>query len=378
MILEPANESDLAEAILSAKEPLHITGGGTRGMVDTDTGTRLSTMALGGVKLYEPGALTLVVGAGVAVSAVEAQLASERQRLAFEPADWRGLLGTLGEPTMGGMVAANISGPRRVQAGACRDALLGVRFVDGAGQVVKNGGRVMKNVTGYDLVKLMAGSCGTLGVLTELSLKVLPAPEMVSTLILNNLDESEAVDAMTEALISPYDVTGAAHSGSMTLIRVEGFAQSVAYRTGKLRDLLARLGDVCIENDPAKNAALWKDIRDVTAFHGKPGTVWRVSLRPSKAGGFLAVLRQNGLSPEVVMDWGGGLLWLLTPDTKAAALVRRELGLIGGHATLIRADQHARTSVPTFHPEAAAVAQLSAGLRRKFDPRGILNPGLMG
>ncbi len=376
MMLEPASEAELAEAIQSTPSALHIVGGASRGL--GGSGSRpLSTRGLGGVKLYEPGALTLVVGAGMPLAEVEAQLAAERQRLAFEPADWRGLLGTSGLPTVGGMVAGNISGPRRVQAGACRDALLGVRFVDGQGQVIKNGGRVMKNVTGYDLVKLMAGSWGTLGVLTEVSLKVLPAPETVATLGLSGLSEARAVEAMTDALTSPYDVTGAAHGAEGTLIRVEGFAPSVAYRTEHLRQRLSRFGDVVVTDAADRSAALWKDIRDVAAFHGKPGAVWRVSLRPSAAAGYLADLRQGGTSPEVVMDWGGGLLWLRMSGDAEAGLVRGALAKTGGHATLIRRGA-ADGDIPIFHPEPAPVAHLSAGLRRKFDPRGVLNPGLMG
>ncbi len=254
----------------------------------------LDVSGLRGIGLYVPGALTLVAGAGTPLAEVEAALAAEGQRLAFEPADWRGLLGTVGEPTLGGMVAANVSGPRRVQAGACRDALLGVRFVDGTGTVVKNGGRVMKNVTGYDLVKLMAGSWGTLGVLSEVSLKVLPAPEAAAVLVLAGLDPAAAVGAMTAALRSPYDVTGAAHGPWGTLLRIEGFTGSVDYRAGRLAEVLAPFGEVRVERDGAAVAALWQAVRDVAPFHGGDGAVWRVSLRPSDAAGFLAALGRSG------------------------------------------------------------------------------------
>ncbi len=227
-------------------------------------GETLDVSGLTGITLYEPGALTLVARAGTPLAEIEEALAAEGQRLPFEPGDWRGLLGTKGEPTIGGVVAANVSGPRRVQAGACRDSLIGVRFVDGTGAVVSNGGRVMKNVTGYDLVKLMAGSWGTLGVLTEVSFKVLPRAGAAATLIVAAADAGAAVAAMTSALTSPFDVSGAAWlPGTGVLIRVEGFAGSVAYRSGELAKRLAAFGTVSGGNRHDAHAAIWAGVRDV-------------------------------------------------------------------------------------------------------------------
>lgn len=366
-----SSEEELAGVVRDASGPLRIRGGGTRDVGRPVDGEVLDVSGLSGVTLYEPGALTLGARVGTPLAEVEAALAAEGQRLAFEPADWRGLLGTAGEPTVGGMVAANVSGPRRVQAGACRDALLGVRFVDGTGTVVKNGGRVMKNVTGYDLVKLMAGSWGTLGVLTEVCLKVLPAPEAVAVLVLDGLDTARAVAAMTAALGSPYDVTGAAHGTMGTVIRIEGFAQSVGYRAERLATLLAPFGRVRLERDPAAAATLWRAVRDVTPFHGVPGDVWRLSVRPSEA----PVLVERARAKGVLFDWGGGLVWLLMPEGDD---LRSRLGRFDGHATLIRAAAATRARISAFQPEPAPVAALAAGIRARFDPRGILNPGLMG
>lgn len=361
-------EEELAELVAGARGPLSVRGGETRGA--TVAGDVVDLKGLSGVALYEPGALTLVARAGTALSEVERVLAGEGQRLAFEPADWRGLLGTEGEPTIGGVIAANISGPRRVQAGAARDALLGVRFVDGTGAVIRNGGRVMKNVTGYDLVKLMAGSWGTLGILTEVALKVLPVPEAQATLVLPALSPERAVAAMAAALGSPFDVSGAARlTDGRVALRLEGFAGSVAYRAGRLSDLLRAFGAAEL-NEGGASAALWRAVGDVVAFQGKPGDVWRFSTVPSDAPALV-----GRIGGEVLMGWGGGLLWALLPegtDARALAAPYR------GHATLVRAGADTRARLPRFQPEAPALAALSAGLRARFDPRGILNPGLMG
>ena len=362
------SEAELAEAIRSATGPLAIRGGGTRAPAPA-SGDRLDTAGLSGVVLHEPGALTLVAGAGTPLAEVEALLAAEGQRLPFEPPDMRGLLGREGISTLGGVTAANASGPRRVQAGACRDHLIGVRFVDGSGTVIRNGGRVMKNVTGYDLVKLMAGSHGTLGVLTELSFKVLPTPEAETTLAIDGLEPAAAVAAMAAALSTPWEVSGAAHHvGGAAWLRIEGFAASVAYRAARLAEALAPFGSV---TEAADSRAIWRAVRDVEPFHDRPGDVWRLSVRPSEAP---AVAARAG-ADDALMDWGGGRLWLLMPP---GTDLRARLGAFEGHAMLLRAAPQTIAQLGSFPPEPAPVATLSAGLRRRFDPRGILNPGLMG
>ncbi|EKE44742.1 glycolate oxidase, GlcE subunit [Oceaniovalibus guishaninsula JLT2003] len=359
-MLSPRDEADLAEAIRGANTPLHVRGGGTRGV--PAQGEALSVARLSGVTLYEPGALTLVARAGTPLAEIEQALAAENQRLAFEPMDHRPLLGTQGTPTIGGAVAMNASGPRRIQVGALRDALLGVRFVDGTGMIVKNGGRVMKNVTGYDLVKLMAGSRGTLGVLSEVSLKVLPAPAAAATLVLPDEGPDRAVRQMAAALRSPFEVNGAAYlPGQGTLLRVEGFADSVAYRAGRLRDLLDDAAD--------GDGDVWTGIRDAVPL-GRDGDAWRISVRPSDGPRVVAAAKAD----RWFMDWGGGLVWAALPE---GTDLRARLAGIDGHATLVRAgfDTHARLG--TLHPEAPALRTLSDGLRARFDPRGILNPRAM-
>ncbi len=373
-MMSPTSERDLSEAVASAPGPLRIRGGGTRPSGRPVEGTELSVAGIAGVELYEPGALTVVVRAGTPLAEVEALLASEKQRLPFEPMDHRALLGTGGEPTIGGVVAANVSGPRRIQAGACRDSLIGVRFVDGRGEVLRNGGRVMKNVTGYDLVKLMAGARGTLGVLSEVAFKVLPATERQANVLVEGLSAHQAVEAMAVALGSPFEVSGAAHlpagpGGPVTMLRIEGFEASVGYRLGRLSELLAPFGAVRVEDRPDTVAAAWAEVRDVLPFARRAGDVWRISVKPTDGPDVAA--RAGG---EVFFDWGGGLIWALVPE---GTDLRARLGAFAGHATLVRASAETRERIAPFQPELAAIAALSGGLRRKFDPRGILNPGLM-
>jgi glycolate oxidase FAD binding subunit len=372
-MLTPASEAELSEAVAAAGGPLRILGGGTRPVGRPVTGEALSVAGLTGVELYEPGALTIVARAGTPLAEIEALLAKENQRLPFEPMDHRALLGTDGVPTIGGVVAANVSGPRRIQAGACRDSLIGVRFVDGTGTVLKNGGRVMKNVTGYDLVKLLAGSWGTLGVLSEVAFKVLPETETQANVVIHGLSPHQAVEAMSTALGSPFEVTGAAHltggDGPQTVLRLEGFAASVAYRTERLSALLAPFGSVLAEQDASAARALWKEVRDVQAFAETSGDVWRISVKPSDAPDIAALAQGDAL-----FDWGGGLIWVCVPE---GTDLRARLGAFAGHATLVRASEDTRARIAPFQPEAAPVAALSEGLRQQFDPRGILNRGLM-
>lgn len=360
--MRPVTEAELAEAVAGASGPLAIRGGGTR-TVGAVEGEVLETSGLSGVVLYEPAALTLVVRAGTPLAGVEALLAGERQRLAFESPDLRALLGRGGESTIGGVAAANASGPRRVQAGAARDALIGVRFVTGRGEVVKNGGRVMKNVTGYDLVKLLAGSRGTLGVLTEVSFKVQALPEAEATLIVEGFGDEAGLAALRAALGSPFDVSGAARHTGRSLIRVEGMAGSVAYRVARLRE---RIGGEVTLAEGAASAALWREVRDVVPLQGQPGEIWRIATLPTAAAGIVARLEASA-----VWDWGGGLVWLLVEPGRGAEVAATVAGR--GHATLVRGQ-----GGPVFPPEAPEVTTLVAGLRAKFDPRGILNAGMMG
>ena len=391
-LLKPDSESATGEIVrehFRKRKPLRIAGGGTRPVGNSvDAAQTLSTGGLSGITLYEPGALTLVAEAGTLLETIGDALAAEGQHLPFEPADYRALLGTRGNSTIGGVVAAGVSGPRRIQAGSTRDSLIGVRFVSGEGEIIKNGGRVMKNVTGYDLVKLMCGSHGTLGILTEVSFKLLPRPQATGTVMVTGLDDRAAVTALLKALGSPFDVTGAAHlqkgedGKPLTLIRCEGLPESVGYRSGRLKDMLAPLlpasAELAIESDPARNAGIWKQVRDVEPFAARKGGVWRLSVKPSDGPDVVSEIAGK-LGCEALYDWGGGLVWLLADaaDGEAAAVIRGAVDARGGHATLFRRNTPGNGSVETFHPEQPRIAAISQNLRRQFDPAGILNPGLM-
>ncbi|MBU2865952.1 FAD-binding protein [Pacificibacter marinus] len=364
-------EAQLAEQVRAGDTHL-ITGAGSS-RIGLATGVALK--APDQAWDYDASALTLTTSAGVPVDVIQSILAKEGQRLGFEPPNLAPMLGRDCAGTIGGLVATNASGPSRVTVGACRDFCLGVGFVDGQGRVIKNGGRVMKNVTGLDLVKLMAGSHGTLGLITEVSLKTQPIPEMIVTLVVEGLSEGEAVAAMSAALGTPYSVTGAAHlradkngAPARTLIRIEGFEHSVTYRTKALQNALAGFGASDVIWDAGENATLWASIRDVARFQDAMGDVWRLSVKPSDA----PKLVEAVLPEDVIYDWGGGRLWLLTkPDTDVRAYMK------AGHATLVRASDATKQALGVFQPENAVVTKISAGLRGKFDPMQKFNRGMM-
>jgi glycolate oxidase FAD binding subunit len=386
----PASEQDACEIITEAaarRRPLALSGGATKAEIGrpAQTEATLCSTALAGVTLYEPAELVIAARAGTPLSDVVRTLAERGQQLPFEPMDHRPLLGSTGEPTIGAVAAANISGPRRILAGAARDSLIGVRLVNGRGEAVKSGGRVMKNVTGLDLVKLTAGAWGTLGFLTEVTFKVLPRPERVATLVFSGLDDSRAVEALCAAAASPFEVTGAAHlpagldgTGARTLIRIEGFSFSVDYRLGELRKLLKCFGGAEVVEAQAADA-LWRELRDVEPLaEPRDRAVWRISTAPTKGPEVVGHI-SRALDASWYYDWSGGLVWLAADATEdaGAAAIRAALRGHGGHATLVRAPAEIRAAVDVFEPLPEALMRLMAGIKAAFDPAGILNPGRM-
>lgn len=396
----PQNQQEVAEAISWAAAedaPLELVGQGSKRGVGRPVQTEhtLDMSKLSGVTLYEPGELVLSVGAGTPLAEIETLLAQNGQQLAFEPMDY-GRLHNLpvGRGTIGGVLAANLSGPRRLKAGAARDHILGIEAVSGRGEAFKAGGRVVKNVTGYDLSKAMAGSWGTLAALTSVIFKVLPAAETETTLMIIGLLDDQACAAMALAMGSSAEVSSAAHlpegvtarislgtlgSAAVTLLRLEGFPPSIAYRLAMLKSLFANAAQLEeISGDASRN--LWRDIRDCAPFaDGAQTPVWRVSVAPADAHALTLDLRRDAPA-TAFYDWQGGLVWLRMEDGEARAEQLRALlkkhG--GGHATLVRAAPSIRAATPVFEPQPTALAALSARLKEQFDPKGILNPGRMG
>ncbi len=388
----PADERALVDVVAAAvaqEEALELVAGGSkRGLGrPLQTPHTLDLSAFAGISAYEPEELVLTAGAATPMSEVEAALAARGQLLAFEPPDWRALLGAGGTAaTLGGVIACNLSGPRRIKSGAARDHFLGFRAVSGRGEAFKAGGKVVKNVTGYDLCKLVAGSYGTLCALTEVTVKVLPRAAAETSLLLAGLDDQAAQRAMTVALNSSHEVSGAAHlpageSGRdrpLTVLRLEGPAPSVVSRVAALRAELADFG--AAEAAPGESSArLWRAVRDAAPFAGAAGgAVWRVSVPPS-AGPALAAAVARALDAAHFFDWGGGLVWLAVPAAGdgGAAAIRGALAQSGGHATLIRAPDALRAAVPVFEPQPPGLAALGARVKSAFDPKRILNRGRM-
>lgn len=375
--LRPMTEQDLSELARAADTPFEIIGSGTkRGLGrPVEAARRIDMSGFSGVIAYEPEELILDVAAGTKLSQVEALIAARGQQLAFEPPDYSALMGSADGGTVGGLVACNLAGPRRIKAGAVRDHMLGVRGVTGAGDIFKAGARVVKNVTGYDLPKLVTGSHGTLAAMTSVILKVLPAPETEETVVLTGLGDVQAVNAMSLAMQSACEVSGAAHvPGEAVYLRLEGIAPSVAYR----RDQLAKLLKTPIEVLAARSsAAKWQAIRDGALFIGRPGhPLWKLSVTPSDAPGIIQTLKDK-MDLRYVFDWAGGLVWIEVPPAADAHASAIRGALASGHATLIRAPEATRATVDVFHPQPDALSALSARVKASFDPRHIFNPGRM-
>jgi glycolate oxidase FAD binding subunit len=360
---------------------------------------RLDLSRLAGVTAYEPEELVLSAKAGTPLSEIEALVAQRGQQLAFEPMDCGPLLGgSPGAGTVGGTVAANLSGPRRIKAGSARDHVLGLTAVSGRGEMFKSGGRVVKNVTGYDLSKLMTGSWGTLAAISEITLKTVPRPETEATVALLGLGDAAANRAMVAAMGSACDVSGAAHlpaataarfpiatavaaGRALTALRLEGVGPSVLHRKAELQKFLQASGEVVVIDDIVSHR-LWAAIRDVTGFAagdaGGEQPLWRVSTAPSRGHELVARITA-ATAAEALYDWAGGLVWIVMPAGADAAVkpVREAVAAVGASAMLFRAAAQLRAATDVFDPQDASLAALTKRVKQGFDPHGVLNPGRM-
>jgi glycolate oxidase FAD binding subunit len=370
-VIAPETEQGIADAVLRAAGPLLVQGNGTKAAMlrPVQAAETLSTANLTGITLYAPNELVMSAKSGTLLADIESTLAARGQQMIGEPPHIHGE-----NQTIGGIFATNLSGPRRVTGGAMRDHILGIRCVNGRGEIQNFGGRVLKNVTGLDIAKFLTGSFGTLAIITEVTFKILPIAEATGTLVIPNIEPEAAVKILSAGLGSPFSVSGAAYLPAIktAYLRIEDFAPSVKYRTEKLASQLRDHGAAEILDTKASHT-LWRDIRDRKPL--APGAaIWRISAPPSSGPKILRALEAHGLTG--FFDWGGGLLWLSGPATEAAHDAVRAAALANaGTWWLMDARPPLRAAVDVLPPEPPALAAISARVRETFDPRGLFNPG---
>lgn len=360
---------DIAEIVADCAQKrlrVSIAGGGTRSIPYRDVDRlHLSTRKMSGIVSYEPGELTLIAGAGTPLEEVEQVLRQSGQMLAFEPFDHQAVMGSSGTPTIGGAVAANVSGPRRVLVGACRDHVLGLSFVDGQGRIIKAGGRVMKNVTGLDLSRILCGSHGRLGVITQVALKTLPMPEDERTIVVPDVSAECAMAIFATVLATPYEVSGAAYMDRHAWIRVEGLSPQVEYRVRRLSTLLREF-DLHVV-DASASSKQWRDFRNKSAFAGHTGSVWRIKSKPTNAVQILRNLEKLGGASST--DWGGATIWYFgtceDSDVRAAAA--------GATVQRVRSANDEPPKLGSSQP--SSVSALEAVIERVFDPTDVFGQG---
>ena len=402
---KPGSAEELGAAIqdaIAAKRTLELVGRRTRRHYGRPVvaDEMLDLSGLAGIVTYEPEELVLTVGTGTPLAQIECLLAEHRQQLAFEPPDFGPVWGhSANGGTIGGALMMGLGGPRRPFVGAPRDHLLGIKGVNGFGESYAAGGRVVKNVTGYDLPKLLAGSLGTLSALTQVTVKVLPSPREVRTLRFVGLQDDAAIALMTRALNSSAAVSGAAHlpatissafpamqisrpDGAVTLLRLEGVGPSVTARMQTLATMFDNAAAMpTLEHDASIRC--WKAIGDIQPFtRDLYRPLWRLCVPPSHASSIAATLARQ-LDMRHFYDWGGGVLWLELGSDEADAnhaLIRSTLTKSGGadgHATLMRASADIRARIAPMQPLAESLAQLTRRVKARFDPQGLFNPGRM-
>ncbi|QDC37753.1 FAD-binding protein [Sphingobium fuliginis] len=377
---QPDTANELADVIsdMAARGArCELRGGASKATMGADRDAEVIDMrGFTGVVDYDPAELVLTVRAGTPLADVQRLVEGEGQMLAFEPFDHGPLLGgEAGKATIGGVVAAGVAGSQRLTMGGARDHLLGFTAVSGRGERFVAGAKVVKNVTGYDLSKLMAGSWGRLAAMTELTIKVLPRPRAVSSLAIDGLDHAQACRVMAWAMGCHAEVAAAAHlpadgdRPATTLFRLQGFAPSVEARCAVLPEILHDHGAAYLLPDH-ESEGLWASVGIAAPLADAP-VLWRINLRSSQAPSFID--RFAALGARWLIDWAGGLIWL-AHDGEADE-VRAAAERAGGHAMLVRAPAEVRSTVPTQHPRTSGVVAIEQRVRRSFDPAGIFETG---
>ncbi len=400
-ILRPRDETQLSKIVSDAnqsKTSLEVAGAGTKRSLGRPVQADyiVCTGAMFGISMYEPQELVVSVKTGTPLRFLEETLARKNQMLAFEPLDMGPVLGVAqGEGTIGGVLATNLCGSRRILTGSTKDHFLGMTAVNGIGDVIKSGGRVMKNVTGYDLCKGVSGSWGTLAVMTEVTMKVLPKPEETATLIFSGLLDVLAIELMCKAMKTPYEVSGTVHiqqplvselsdshlrttDASLTAIRIENFSEALQYRLKALQEELDSFGIIEVL-DHERSEAFWSDMRTLKLFQSSQAPFWRITTSPSKGVEIVSAIKAHHPDSVAIYDWSGGLIWLLTPFTAdaGASEVHRAVINRGGNATLMRGDLALRASADVFQPVESDVAAITRRIKAAFDPNFVLSPGRM-
>ncbi len=367
-----ANETEVVEAVRQAREtrsPFEIVGAGSKRKLGWPAAQGISILdvsCIKGIVAYEPEELIITVLPGTPIAEIETVLAEKGQRFGFDPPDWGPLLGApAGVGTIGGAICTDACGPARVRYGAVRDQLLGFRAVNGFGQAFKAGGKVVKNVTGFDIPKLVCGAFGTLCILTEVTLRVFPKPSRSQTYSVKRVSPEDAFALLRKVWSSPLEATGLACANGAAFIRLEGEKEPLAEKFAMLKSLCAGR-----EVKPADDDGIFRQIGNGDAFLSSPNHLWRVALPPSNAAN---VVEQVGLSLWAA-DWAGGLLWIATNDGRRLREITKEAG---GHAVLMRADAQTRADVDVFEKEDPVRAQLTRSVKAAFDPLGLFNPGRM-
>lgn len=386
-------EDELVDAVRASRasgRTLEITGAGTKRGLGNPVASDdlLDVSALTGITAYEPEELVLTARAGTTLAEIEAAISEKHQRLGFDPADWGPLFGAAPRSgTVAGAFCADTSGSARVRYGAARDHLLGFRAVNGFGEAYKGGGRVVKNVTGFDLPKLMCGGFGTLGPLSEVTLRLVPRAARALTLAVRDVTPDRGLALIRRVWATPLEATGLAFvpacaAASFPMLEGVGAGAALMRLDGApdvLTEKQAALDALIDGHDAAEIAdgdALFAYIGSGGAFVGSEIDVWRVAVPPAQS----VEAAQALAGTRWLADWAGGLIWVGTSGTDegTATRLRHIAARANGHATLLRAPDAARASVPVFPPQAPALAALTASVRAAFDPLGLFNPGRMG